>query len=60
MGDEQAFGAALRQVKEAGLIPEDQVRLCAISHVSLQFVTKQKFSVNSGTVALIMSLECLS
>lgn len=30
MGDEQAFGAALRQVKEAGLIPEDQVRLCAI------------------------------
>ena len=32
MGDEQAFGAALRQVKEAGLIPEDQVRLCAISH----------------------------
>ena len=31
MGDEQAFGAALRQVKEAGLIPEDQVRLCAIA-----------------------------
>ena len=30
MGNEQAFGAALRQVKEAGLIPEDQVRLCAI------------------------------
>ena len=30
MGDEQAFGAALRQVKEAGLIPEDQVRLCAV------------------------------
>ena len=29
MGNEQAFGAALRQVKEAGLIPEDQVRLCA-------------------------------
>ena len=31
MGDEQAFGAALRQVKEAGLIPEDQVRLCAVA-----------------------------
>lgn len=31
MGDEQAFGAALRQVQEAGLIPEDQVRLCAIA-----------------------------
>lgn len=31
VGDEQAFGAALRQVKEAGLIPEDQVRLCAIA-----------------------------
>ena len=31
MGDEQAFGAALRQVKEAGLIPEDQVRLCALA-----------------------------
>ena len=31
MGDEQSFGAALRQVKEAGLIPEDQVRLCAIA-----------------------------
>ena len=30
MGNEQAFGAAFRQVKEAGLIPEDQVRLCAI------------------------------
>ncbi len=30
MGDEQTFGAALRPVKEAGLIPEDQVRLCAI------------------------------
>ena len=30
MGDEQAFGSALRQVKEAGLIPEEQVRLCAI------------------------------
>ena len=30
MGNEQAFGAALRQVKEAGLIPENQVRLCAI------------------------------
>ena len=30
VGDEAAFGAALRQVKEAGLIPEDQVRLCAI------------------------------
>ena len=28
MGNE-TFGAALRQVKEAGLIPEDQVRLCA-------------------------------
>lgn len=28
--DEAAFGAALRKVKEAGLIPEDQVRLCAI------------------------------
>ena len=31
MGDEQAFGAALRQVKEAGLIPQDQVRLCAVA-----------------------------
>ena len=31
MGDEQSFGAALRQVKEAGLIPEDQIRLCAIA-----------------------------
>ncbi len=30
VGDEEAFGTALRQVKEAGLIPEDQVRLCAI------------------------------
>ena len=30
VGDEQTFGAALRQVKAAGLIPEDQVRLCAI------------------------------
>lgn len=30
VGDEETFGAALRQVKEAGLIPEDQVRLCAI------------------------------
>ena len=30
MGDEQAFGSALRQIKEAGLIPEEQVRLCAI------------------------------
>ena len=30
MGDEQAFGSALRQVKEAGLIPEEQVRWCAI------------------------------
>ena len=30
MSDEQAFGSALRQVKEAGLIPEEQVRLCAI------------------------------
>ena len=32
MGDEQAFGSALRQVKEAGLIPEEQVRLCAIGN----------------------------
>ena len=31
VGDEQAFGAALREVKEAGLISEDQVRLCAIA-----------------------------
>lgn len=31
VGDEEAFGAALRQVKDAGLIPEDQVRLCAIA-----------------------------
>ena len=31
VGDEAAFGAALRKVKEAGLIPEDQVRLCAIA-----------------------------
>ena len=31
VGDEQAFGGALRHVKEAGLIPEDQVRLCAIA-----------------------------
>lgn len=31
MGDDEALGAALRQVKEAGLIPEDQVRLCAIA-----------------------------
>jgi hypothetical protein len=30
VGDEEAFGVALRKVKEAGLIPEDQVRLCAI------------------------------
>lgn len=30
IGDEEAFGAALRQVQEAGLIPEDQVRLCAV------------------------------
>ena len=29
--DEAAFGAALRKVKEAQLIPEDQVRLCAIA-----------------------------
>ena len=68
MGDEQAFGVALRQVKEAGLTLGDQVRLCAIGdgaswrglpdfYLSLQFVTKQKFSVNSGTVALIISLE---
>ena len=31
VGDEETFGAALRQVKDAGLIPEDQVRLCAIA-----------------------------
>lgn len=31
VGDEEAFGAALRKVKDAGLIPEDQVRLCAIA-----------------------------
>ena len=31
VGNEEAFGAALRQVKEAGLIPEDQVRLCAVA-----------------------------
>jgi len=31
VGDEEAFGAALRQVKDAGLIPEDQIRLCAIA-----------------------------
>jgi len=29
--DEQALGAALRQVKEAGLIPEDQVRFCVVA-----------------------------
>ena len=31
VGDEEAFGRALRKVKEAGLIPEEQVRLCAIA-----------------------------
>ncbi|MEW6749663.1 MAG: ISKra4 family transposase [Candidatus Latescibacterota bacterium] len=31
VGDEQALGEALRQVKAAGLIPEDQVRLCAVA-----------------------------
>ena len=31
VGDEEPLGAVLRQVKDAGLIPEDQVRLCAIS-----------------------------
>jgi len=30
VGDNEAFGAALRQVQEAGLIPEDRVRLCAV------------------------------
>jgi hypothetical protein len=29
--DEEALFAALRQVKEAGLIPEDQVRLCVVA-----------------------------
>jgi hypothetical protein len=30
VGCDEEVGAALRQVKEAGLIPEDQVRLCVI------------------------------
>lgn len=30
VGDDETFGAALRQIKEAGLIPEDQLRLCAV------------------------------
>ena len=30
ISDEEQFGAALRQIKEAGLIPEDRVRLCAV------------------------------
>ena len=40
VGDEEAFGAALRQVVDAGLIPEDQVRLCAIGDGSLRLSRK--------------------
>jgi hypothetical protein len=31
VGCDEAVGAALRQVQEAGLLPEDQVRLCVIA-----------------------------
>ena len=52
MGDEQAFGAALRQVKEAGLIPEDQMRLCPISH----FFISRYNSLQSRNSRLIAEL----
>ena len=42
MGDDEAFDASLRQVKDHGLIPEDQVRLCESPRgtVDLKWVEK--------------------